>query len=81
MSILIPDEILTASEMSEAELKLEIAIMLYKRQKLSAGKAAEWLGLNLIEFRQALGQRGVTVNYEVADLEADRLTLQNLGRL
>jgi predicted HTH domain antitoxin len=29
MNLTIPDDILTASEMSEAELKLEIAIVLY----------------------------------------------------
>ncbi|MUG91126.1 hypothetical protein F7734_00860 [Scytonema sp. UIC 10036] len=50
MNLLIPDDILSASEMSEADLKLEIAIILYKREKISAGKACEWLGLNLIEF-------------------------------
>jgi hypothetical protein len=43
MNLVIPDDILTASEMSEAELKLEIAIVLYKREKISAGKACEWL--------------------------------------
>lgn len=41
MNLIIPDDILTASEMSEAELKLEIAIVLYKRKKISAGKASE----------------------------------------
>jgi len=35
--------------MTEAELKLEIAIILYKREKISAGIASEWLRLNLVE--------------------------------
>ena len=52
MNLIIPDDILTASEMSEAELKLEIAIVLYKREKISAGKVSEWLGMNLLEFRR-----------------------------
>jgi predicted HTH domain antitoxin len=30
MNLVIPDDILTASGMTEAELKLEIAIILYK---------------------------------------------------
>jgi predicted HTH domain antitoxin len=67
--------------MSEADLKLEISIILYKREKVSAGKACEWLGLNLIEFRRVLGQRGLTINYNVEDFQADLETLRSLGRV
>lgn len=81
MNLIIPDDILTASEMSEAEIKLEIAIVLYKREKLSAGKASEWLGINLVEFRRELGKRGLTINYGVEDIQADVETLRSLGRL
>lgn len=81
MNLEIPDDILTASEMSEADLKLEVAILLYKREKISAGKACEWLGLNLIEFRRELGNRGLTINYDVEDFQSDLETLRSLGRL
>lgn len=81
MNLTIPDDILTASDMSEADLKLEVAIILYKREKISAGKACEWLGLNLIEFRRELSNRGLTINYDVADFQADLETLRSLGRL
>ncbi len=81
MNLLIPDDILSASEMSEADLKLEISIILYKREKISAGKACEWLGLNLIEFRRALGQRGLTINYNVEDFQSDLETLRSLGKV
>jgi predicted HTH domain antitoxin len=81
MNLIIPDDILTASEMSETDLKLEVAIVLYKREKISAGKACEWLGLNLIEFRRELGNRGLTINYDVDEFQADLETLRFLGRL
>lgn len=81
MNLTIPDDILTASDMSEADLKVEVAIILYKREKISAGKACEWLGLNLIEFRRELGNRGLTINYDVEDFQADLETLRSLGRL
>lgn len=67
--------------MSEAELKLEIAIVFYKREKISAGKASEWLGMNLIEFCRELGKRELTINYDVQDFQADVETLRSLGRL
>ncbi len=81
MNLVIPDDILTASDMTEADLKLEVAIVLYKREKTSAGKACEWLRLNLVEFRQELGQRGLTINYDVEDFQSDLDTLRSLGRL
>lgn len=81
MSVVIPDEILNAAKMTESELKLEIAILLYKQEKISSGKACQWLGLNLLEFRRELGKRGLTINYDVEDFEADLKTLESLGRL
>ncbi|MFP4124016.1 MAG: UPF0175 family protein [Coleofasciculus sp.] len=81
MDVVIPKDIVAATKMSEAQLKLEIAIMLYKQEKISSGRACQWLGMNLIEFRRELGQRGVTINYDVADFESDLKTLRSLGRL
>jgi predicted HTH domain antitoxin len=81
MNLEISNDILTASGMTEAGLKLEIAIILYKQKKISAGKACEWLGLNLIEFLRELGKRGLSINYNVEDFQADLETLRSLGRL
>jgi predicted HTH domain antitoxin len=35
MSVIIPDEILMATRMTEAEMRQEIAIMLFQREKLT----------------------------------------------
>ena len=81
MSVVIPDNILQAAGMSEAELKLEIAIMLYQQRKLSTGKAHRLAGMNLIEFQRELASRGICVNYDVEDFQADLKTLRKLGNL
>jgi predicted HTH domain antitoxin len=81
MSVVIPDDILTAAKMSEAELKLEIAILLYQKSKISTGTARRLAGMNLIEFQKELASRGICVNYDVEDLQADIKTLQELGQL
>jgi hypothetical protein len=46
MSVVISDDILQAARMSEAQLKREIAIMLYQQRKLSTGKARHLAGMN-----------------------------------
>lgn len=81
MSVVIPDDILHASQMTEDELKLEIAIMLYKQEKISGGKVRAWTGLSVLEFQHELAKRGLTVNYDVEDFQADIKTLQSLGLL
>lgn len=81
MSVVIPDDILTAAKMSEDEFKLEIAIMLYQQRKLSSGKARRLAGMNLIEFQKELARRGICINYDVEDFQADLETLRKLGDL
>ncbi|MBD2437513.1 UPF0175 family protein [Nostoc sp. FACHB-110] len=81
MSVVIPDDILRAARMTEDELKLEIAIMLYKQEKISSGKARAWTGLTVIEFQHELAKRGLCINYDVKDFAADIQTLQSMKLL
>jgi len=57
MSFIIPDEILDATKMTEAELKQEIAVMLFQKKKLGLGKASEFAGMNRILFQHLLASR------------------------
>ena len=81
MSVVISDDILQAAGMSEAELKLEIAIMLFQKYKISIGKARHLAGMHLIEFQQELAKREICVHYDVEDFQADLETLRKLGDL
>jgi predicted HTH domain antitoxin len=81
MTVLIPDDIFRATRMTEDELKLEIAIMLYKQEKISSGKVRAWTGLTVIEFQHELAKRGLFINYDVKDFEADVKTLQSMRLL
>ncbi|MDJ0673969.1 MAG: UPF0175 family protein [Calothrix sp. MO_167.B42] len=81
MSVIIPDDILQATKMTEDELKLEIAIMLYKQQKISSGKVRGWTGLTVLEFQHELAKRELCINYDVEDFHSDIKTLQSLGLL
>lgn len=81
MNITIPDEILTSAKMSADDVKLELAIVLYERRKISIGKARSLVGMNLIQFQQELSSRGVYMNYDIEDFEADIKTLKEMGEL
>lgn len=81
MSVVVPDTILKAAQLSEDELKLEIAIMLYTADKISSGMVRSWTGLSVIEFQHQLAKRDLYLNYDVEDLEADIETLKSLDLL
>ena len=81
MNLVIPDDIIRSTKMTEDELKLELAIALYKQDSISSGKVRAWTGLTVLEFQQELAKRGLCINYNVEDFQADVKTLQSLGLL
>ncbi|MGC9528100.1 MAG: UPF0175 family protein [Limnospira sp.] len=81
MSITIPDDIFQSTGMSEAELKLEIAVMLYQTEKLTLGNASRLAGMNQLNFQQLLASRNICIHYDVEDLKQDIQTLQALGKI
>ena len=76
MSLVISDQILQASGMSEAEFMLEVAIMLFDLEKISIGQASQIAVMNQSEFQKILAQRGISSNYKIAATSED---LENEG--
>lgn len=81
MSIIISDEILCATRMTESEMKLEIAVMLFQKEKLTLGQASRFADMNRISFQHLLASRQIPVHYDVKDLEKDIENLKEMGIL
>ncbi len=81
MSLVISDEVVKASGLSENQLLLEIVIMLFQQEKISLGKASEIIGMNQIKFQKLLAQRGICIHYDVAELQEDIQHLRSKGWL
>jgi predicted HTH domain antitoxin len=81
MSLVIPDEVLHTARMSPAELAQEIAILLYRKDKLTLGQASKLAGTSQLQFQFLLASRKIPVHYDVAEFEADLETLKQMGRL
>ncbi len=76
MNIVIPDEIIQSAQMSADDIKLEIAIVLYHQHKISMGQACRLASIPLIEFQRQLSRRGLCINYDIEDFQADLNTLR-----
>jgi predicted HTH domain antitoxin len=81
MSIVISDELLHTTGLSESELIQEIAIMLFQKEKLTLGQASHLAQMPQLQFQHLLASRQIPLHYDVPEFEADLNTLRELGRL
>lgn len=77
MSLVIPDEILQAVRMSASELRQEIAVMLFQKEKFTLGQASKWAEMNQLDFQRLLASRKIPVHYDVDEFEEDMKRLAN----
>ena len=68
-----------ALQISEAELRTELAISLFQQERITLGTASQLAGLHQIEFQQLIAGRGICVHYDVEDLEQDLKSLREYG--
>ncbi len=75
MSIVISDDLLSTAGMTEAEMKQEIAIMLFQQEKLTLAQASRFLGVDRMSSQRLLASRQIPIHYDVEDFEQDMKTL------
>lgn len=78
MTLVISDDVVRASGLSENELLLEIVLMLFRENKISLGKASELMAMHRMEFQKLLAERGICVHYDIAEFEEDLNALQEI---
>jgi predicted HTH domain antitoxin len=81
MSVIIPDDILHATRMTEEELRQEIALFLFEKDKLTLAQASRLAQMSRLQFQHLLASRQIPVHYDVAEFEADLRTLEGRDTL
>lgn len=80
MSVTIPDDILQASRMNEEEMKREIAVFLFREERLTLAQASSFVGMSRSEFQHLLASRKIPVHYGEEELEEDVETMKELDQ-
>jgi predicted HTH domain antitoxin len=76
ITVEIPESFLQSPPVySVGELKNDLAVLLYRRKKMSLAKAARWCGMTRLEFQSAMSERGVEIHFTEEDLQHDLKTL------
>ena len=71
MSVIISDEDVKRSGLSEAQFKIEIAQHLYATNIFTLGQAASFCQISQAEMMEVLGSKKIPVHYSIEDLQYD----------
>ncbi len=80
MSLVIPDDILRAANISAGELREEIALLLFQQDKLTLGQASAFTGMSHLKFQRLLASHHIPVHYDSKAFADDLETLRRSGR-
>jgi predicted HTH domain antitoxin len=80
MNVTIPDEILQTARITEEELRQEIAVLLFEKDRLTLPQASRLAGMDRLRFQHLLASRDIPVHYDVEEFEQDLAMLRSLGR-
>ncbi|MFN0174296.1 MAG: UPF0175 family protein [Saprospiraceae bacterium] len=75
-NLVISNSILEQAQISPAELRLEIAVYLYAKERLSIDQARRLAGLDLVSFQKELVKRDIYIHHDKEDLKTDIESLQ-----
>ena len=78
MLLEISDTIIEKSGMTNSELLLRLAILLFEEEKLTLVQASQLAGLHQIQFQKELAKRKIPVHYGKEELLADMETISKM---
>lgn len=78
MLIAIHDDALRGLDLTEDQVRLDLALGLFIDQRVTLGRGAEIAKMTQSDFLKELGCRGIPVHYDVEDFRADLRTLESL---
>lgn len=65
MSLMIPDEFLETAQISARELKVEIALLLLQKQKITLNTASQFSGVNPSDLQRILARNEDLIHHDV----------------
>jgi predicted HTH domain antitoxin len=75
MPLTITDSDLRTAQLEERELRLEIALLLYRQGRFTQAQARTFSGYGRLDFQREMADRKIPVDYTVNDLHEDAAAL------
>lgn len=71
MPVTITDDVLAAAHLSEPELRLELAVALFREDRLTLGQASHLAEMDQLAFQTVLADRKIWIDYGVDEFRED----------
>jgi predicted HTH domain antitoxin len=78
MTVTFPENIPALQNMTEAELKQEVAVSLYAARRITLVQAADLGMMNFFDLQSLLRDRRIPQHHDESDLEKDIIVLREL---
>ncbi len=78
MELTVPDELIEKTDLTQDQLRFELALGLYIDQRVTLGRAAEIAAISKPAFLDELGKRKIPIHYDFEDLRADLKTITSI---
>jgi predicted HTH domain antitoxin len=65
--------------MSESELLIAIAILLFEQERFTLGQASRFAKMSQLQFQRLLASRQIPLHYDIAELTEDVKSLEANG--
>ncbi len=75
----IPAEYVRATRLTEPEILLEIAVLLFQKEKLTLGQAASLAEMPQFKFQMLLASRDIPIHYGIDEYREDLQTIKSLA--
>jgi predicted HTH domain antitoxin len=71
MPVTFSDDLLQSAKLTEAELKVELALALFQQDRLTLAQAARLAELPMLDFQRVLAARRIPIHYGIEAMEQD----------
>ena len=80
MPVTIPDDVLSAARLTEQQLKQELALTLFREERLTLAQASRLAETSQLAFQSLLAERKIPIHYGVDEFREDLQTIHSLER-
>ena len=78
MHLTLSDDVILAANLSEADLRLALALALFQDGRITLAQGARLASLDRLAFQQQLAARKLKIHYGEEELDSDMRTIQGL---
>jgi predicted HTH domain antitoxin len=80
MPVTIADDVLAAAHLTEPELRRELAVALFREERLTLGQASRLAEMSQGAFQSLLADRQISIHYGIEEFREDLRTVDTLRR-